>query len=109
MPPDIHVTIAELGGILAGLYILHNLSEDIPNSRETVTLWCDCEKVVKVLQRKSYKGLQDYLQQDSDFIEEAKMLIKTMPIQKKLKWVEGHYEGDKLLEHQLNDIAHGLV
>ncbi len=45
-PVDCHQTYmspyrAELGGILAGLYILHSLSEDFPNSGGTITLWCD--------------------------------------------------------------------
>jgi hypothetical protein len=52
----------------------------------------------------------EFLNPDSDLVQEAIQLIKIIPINVSLQWVEGHYSGDSpTLAQRLNQRAHKLA
>jgi hypothetical protein len=85
---------AEFSGSVAGLHILKCLTNAKSLMMGTVIFFCDCEKAIKVLNNKSYKGIVDYLGPDSYLVQEAKNLLQSIPIPISLQWVKGHYTGN---------------
>jgi hypothetical protein len=73
------------------------------------TTYCNGEKAVKEVTRKSCKGITDYLVSDSDVLHEAKQLYNGMSMAISLLWIEGHSSWDYLSNTQdLNQYAHDL-
>lgn len=79
---------AEFSGLVAGLHILKCRINAKSLMMGTVTFFCDCEKAIKVLNKKSYKGIVDYLGTDSDLVQEAKHLLQLIPIPIFFQWVK---------------------
>jgi hypothetical protein len=101
---------AELSGLLEGLYILKYLLLSNNITTGSAFMCCDCEKAIKVITHKSYKGIVEYLSPDSDLVQEAKYFLRTILINITIQWVEGHYSGDApTLAQTLNHKAHNLA
>ncbi len=75
---------------MASLYILHKACQFTNISSGTATLYCDCNKALKIILKANYHGITDYLVPDSDLVQEAKYLFKCSQIKIILTWEKGH-------------------
>ncbi len=114
-PSDGHPSLmspyrAELSGLVAGLHILTTICQQGNIVTGSATMYCDCEKAIKNVTTKSYRGIKDFLGPDSNLLQEAKHLLQALPIQLSLQWVESHYSGNNpSIAQELNCFAHQLA
>jgi hypothetical protein len=101
---------AKLSGIVTELHVPTSICQGNKLSTGFINMYCDCEKAVKNITVTSSKGIADYLESDSDLLNEARLLYKNCPVSLNLQWVEGHSSGNNLtIAQTLNQQAHTLA
>ncbi len=103
---------AELGGIVAILHITLTICKHYTKSEGSITLYCDCLKAIKRIQREHTLGLKHYNISDFDLLHDSRSLLQQLrdSININICWVKGHYTGNnKSVEHHLNAAAHSLA
>jgi ribonuclease HI len=86
-------------------------SDDHPQLTDgSIHMYCNCEKAVWNNTSISYKGIADYLEPNSDFLHEARLLYKKCSVTLSPQWVKGHSTGKNLtIAQELNQQAHKLT
>jgi hypothetical protein len=99
---------ADLFGILAGLYGIYWLEQEVPISSGTATLYCDNRKALWKALNSARPSIKDATSDDYDIIVEIKRILATLQTKITPTWVKGHYEGedDDQTEYTLNHMSH---
>jgi hypothetical protein len=71
---------AELSGLVTSLHILFTICKLNSISTGSVILNSDCEKAIKNITNKFYTGIAEFLMPDADLLQEAKHLLREIPI-----------------------------
>ncbi len=59
----------------------------------------------------TYGCIKDFLVPDYDLLQEGKILLNKLKerVLVQISWVKGHFNGEKAVQHELNDEAHSLA
>jgi hypothetical protein len=101
---------AELGGLLALLYLVYRISEYHGVHSGRVHIYCDNKSALQQITKVAPLGIPPYFSSDYDLLELIRLYFNLLPISAVGEWVKGHYTGDKWeYKHNLNDRADYLA
>jgi len=101
---------AELGGILASLYIIHRICSYFYIVTGQAVLYCDNKGAISRAFQQQPFGIIPFLTTDYDLIHLAQTLVHLIPITTMGRWVKGHFSGrPHQLQHDMNDAADNLA
>jgi hypothetical protein len=110
-PVDGHPTLvtsyrAELGGIVATLYLVYRICQFYSIMAGAAKSYCDNKGALNNAFSPIKKGITPYFNTNHDLVEVAQSLLQLLPIAISNEWVKGHYEGkNKQYQHHLNEEA----
>ncbi len=101
---------AELGGIVATLYIIQRICEYYNITTGKATLYCDNKGAIMNSFKQITPGISPFLSPNYDLLLLAKQMVARLPITILGEWVKGHYLGkNRKIQHVLNDRADELA
>jgi hypothetical protein len=101
---------AELGGIVAALYVIHRICDYYSITTGQATLYCDNKGAINNSFQSITPGISPFLSPSYDLLLLAKQLVTSIPITIVGQWVKGHYTGNnRKIQHDLNDMADELA
>jgi hypothetical protein len=101
---------AELGGLLALLYLVYRISEYHGVHSGRVHIYCDNKSALQQITKVAPLGITPYFSSDYDLLELIRLYFNLLPISAVGERVKGHYTGDKReYKHDLNDRADYLA
>ncbi len=101
---------AELGGLLALLYIVNRISVYHSISTGKMRIYCDNRSALNTVTTSAQRGITPFLTSDYDLIDLIRIQASELSFPLVGEWVKGHYTGNKReFKHDLNDRADYLA
>ena len=101
---------AELGGLLALVYIVYRISTFHKVDSGKLRLHCDNRSALNKAVSPAPLGITPFLSSDYDLIDLVRLYFGLLPIITRGEWVKGHYSGkERAYKHDLNDQADFLA
>ena len=95
---------AELGGLIAILYIIHRICSHYKVDSGRAKYFCDNKGVLKNVFTTSTPTISQFLNTDHDLVLIAQRLLGLLPVTIVAEWVKGHYTGEhREYKHDLNN------
>jgi hypothetical protein len=101
---------AELGGLLALVYMVARICRFHNISSGTLCIYCDNKTALSKVTDSVPHGITPHLSSDYDLVAMIHLYLALFPITVVGEWVKGHYSGkDRKYKHDLNDRADQLA
>jgi hypothetical protein len=101
---------AELGGIVAALYLIQRICEYYDIKSGKAILYCDNKGAITNSFQQVTRGISPFMSPSYDLLLLAKQLVARIPITMLGEWVKGHYSGKaRKIQHDLNDMADDIA